>query len=132
MRRALWLILPIVFILMIGIAHALEPSPQGLGTHRALGLPPCLFWFLTGIPCPSCGLTTSICHLVHLNFIAAFHSHPLGLLCFALFALLSGLSLLEFFEFKTPLQKFLQGHDTGLVYFALVLYLGTWGVRILL
>lgn len=41
------------------LAGRLEPSPSGLGTHQQLGLPPCSSILIWGIPCPSCGMTTS-------------------------------------------------------------------------
>ncbi|MCI0660998.1 MAG: hypothetical protein L0220_07990, partial [Acidobacteria bacterium] len=33
------------------IARILQPSSRGVGTHEQLGLPPCPFLHLTGIPC---------------------------------------------------------------------------------
>jgi hypothetical protein len=41
------------------VAAWLEPSPNGRGTHRQLGLPPCTFLTLFGRPCPTCGMTTA-------------------------------------------------------------------------
>jgi hypothetical protein len=44
-------------------AGLLKPSPDGFGTHRQLGLPPCSFTMWFGKRCPSCGMTTSWAHL---------------------------------------------------------------------
>ncbi len=37
----------------------------------------CLPRYLTGIPCPSCGMTRAFFSLVQFKFAAAFHYHPL-------------------------------------------------------
>ncbi|MEK7833427.1 MAG: DUF2752 domain-containing protein [Acidobacteriota bacterium] len=66
------------------IARILNPSPNGFGTHEQLGLPPCLFFKLTGIPCPSCGLTTSFAHSSRLHFYQAFIAQPFGVVAFSL------------------------------------------------
>jgi hypothetical protein len=62
----------------------LTPSASGIGTHTQLGLPPCGFLWLTGLPCPGCGLTTSFAHLARLQFDAAIAANPLGLPLFLL------------------------------------------------
>jgi hypothetical protein len=47
-----------------------DGTPRALGTHRQFGLPPCTFWEVTqkrfgvGVPCPSCGMTTSFALLI--------------------------------------------------------------------
>jgi hypothetical protein len=66
------------------IARLLTPSAKGYGTHQQLGLPPCIFFNLTGIPCPSCGLTTSVAHAARLQFYQAFLTQPFGLIVFCL------------------------------------------------
>ena len=51
-----------VFVLSVGllsVAAYLTPDRHGHGTHRQLGLPSCGFLLTTGIPCVSCGYTTS-------------------------------------------------------------------------
>ncbi|MCA9051871.1 MAG: DUF2752 domain-containing protein [Planctomycetaceae bacterium] len=59
-------------------AGRLEPDSRGYGTHEQLGLPPCWVLKSTGIRCPHCGMTTSICHLVRGNLRQSWHCHPSG------------------------------------------------------
>lgn len=62
-----------VFLLSgFAVAISLTPDPQGYGTHRTLGLPPCSFRLLLDIPCPSCGMTTSFAHFVRGQFLRSF------------------------------------------------------------
>jgi hypothetical protein len=60
------------------IATRLIPSPTGMGTHTQLGFEPCYFALQTGIPCPSCGMTTSYSWLARGNFPASFYVQPMG------------------------------------------------------
>ena len=54
------------------------PDPRGFGTHELLGMEPCGWADSGGIPCPTCGVTTAACHLVHLSPIKAVATHPFG------------------------------------------------------
>ena len=38
----------------------------------------CLFKNITGLPCPSCGSTRSLIHIMKLDFKTALHDNPLG------------------------------------------------------
>jgi hypothetical protein len=63
-------------------ALALSPDPVGHGTHTQLGLPPCGFLVVTGVPCPGCGLTTSFAHMIRFQIAGAFAANPFGVLLF--------------------------------------------------
>ncbi len=56
---------------VLGLACWLNPDERGFGTHEQLGLPPCAFRALTGIPCPSCGMTTSFAHVMRGRLLTA-------------------------------------------------------------
>ncbi|HEX4055597.1 MAG TPA: DUF2752 domain-containing protein [Tepidisphaeraceae bacterium] len=61
-------------------AARVTPSPTGLGTHTQLGLEECQFLLRTGLPCPSCGMTTSYAWFARGNFLASFYIQPMGFL----------------------------------------------------
>jgi Protein of unknown function (DUF2752) len=104
-ERFPWLLRVFLFVVGSGIvtllitARTLEPHPSGMGTHQGLfNLPPCSFRLLfDGMPCPSCGMTTSWAHLTRGHLIQSLNANPggtlLGLVCLALgpFLVASGL-----------------------------------------
>jgi hypothetical protein len=76
--RFAWALLGAGCAAVVALSAWLTPDPQGFGTHRQLGLPPCEFGSMTGIPCPGCGLTTSFAHMAHGHVIAGFAAHLMG------------------------------------------------------
>jgi len=77
------------------LATRLTPSPDGLGTHTQLGLPPCAFYQNFGIPCPTCGMTTSFAWFVRGNLAASFYVQPMGTVLAALNVLVFWAGLYE-------------------------------------
>jgi hypothetical protein len=63
---------------VLAIAVSLRPSPKGIGTHEGMGFHGCDFLTRTGLPCPSCGMTTSFAWFVRGNWIASFYVQPMG------------------------------------------------------
>lgn len=63
------------------------PDPRGYGTHTHLGLPDCKTIEWWGVPCPGCGVTTSVCLAAHGRFLESLHTQPLGLACALILAL---------------------------------------------
>jgi hypothetical protein len=113
------------------IARLLQPSAQGVGTHEQLGLPSCLFLTLTGIPCPSCGLTTSFAHAARFNFIASLTTQPFGLVAFFLTVLCIPVSI-YLIRRRIDWSDFIHARraDT-LMYTLIVLYLLSWCYKII-
>ena len=61
-------------------AAGLRPSPSGVGSHRGLGLQSCAWLDRTGLPCPSCGMTTSFTWFARGNLAASVYVQPMGAL----------------------------------------------------
>jgi hypothetical protein len=57
-----------------------DGSPKTMATHRQLGLPPCNFYRITGLPCPSCGMTTSFALLMHGDLMNSLRANAVGTL----------------------------------------------------
>jgi hypothetical protein len=66
-------------LVALAIAATLQPSDSGMGTHRQLGYPSCLWPVLTGYPCPTCGMTTAFAFAVRGRFGSALLAQPAGL-----------------------------------------------------
>lgn len=72
---------------LLGLAALLTPNPSGVGTHTGLTflhLRACNFLYTTGLPCPSCGMTTSFAHFVRGNLLASLYLQPMGFVLAAL------------------------------------------------
>jgi hypothetical protein len=55
-----------------------EPDPDGLGTHQQLGRGPCSVEAYLDVPCPGCGVTTSVAHFADGAPLASLATQPLG------------------------------------------------------
>lgn len=108
----------------------LQPSPGRVGTHLQLGLPPCFFLHFTGMPCPSCGLTTSVSHAARLDFYDAMITQPFGLIVFlAAFAIIP-LSLMLILR-RIPSSKLRSFRGRLFYIYALIaLFLLSWIYKI--
>jgi hypothetical protein len=129
--RLLWLTLATGASLVLLTASQLTPSPTGVGTHTALGLPACGFLAWSGLPCPACGLTTSFAHLARANLSQALAANPMGLPLFALTATAVALSLLQAYRgtnFLHTLERVRADRAALLLVLALLL---SWAARLL-
>lgn len=76
--RAIALAIAGCCVFVIYQAVTLTPSPEGYGTHRELGFQPCTMMDVTGIPCPTCGMTTSFAWFFRGNLLASLWVQPAG------------------------------------------------------
>lgn len=114
------------------ISTQLKPDPRGFGTHQQLGLPPCSFKMIFGIPCPSCGGTTSFACFVRGQWLAAVRANAAAfsgaLVCawfvpWSLFSSFQG----RLIRVQHPVQTLL-----WLLLSLSLIALLQWGVRLLL
>lgn len=77
-----------VFVLAALInPYETDGTARNMGTHKQLGLADCGFLVVTGLPCPSCGMTTSFALLVRGDLINSLRANTAGTLL-AILALL--------------------------------------------
>ncbi|MDB4972520.1 MAG: putative transrane protein [Myxococcaceae bacterium] len=129
--RCLWSAVGATALAVLAVARWLAPSASGLGTHVALGLPPCGFLLWTGLPCPACGLTTSFAQLARGQLLLALAANPLGLPLFALMLVLPGLALQQVLSGRSPMEaidRFAADRVALLLVLALLL---SWSARLL-
>lgn len=74
-----WAVVSLGMAAVLATAAWLEPAPEGMGTHQQLGLPSCSLVITSGLPCPTCGMTTAFAHCMRGQFISAFLAQPAGL-----------------------------------------------------
>ena len=78
-----WVVLALAgagVLLLTGLGSLIEPDPRGYGTHERFGLQPCMPMQLWNVPCPGCGVTTSVTHAAHGAWAQSLRTQPFGLL----------------------------------------------------
>ncbi len=111
-------------------AARLTPAGTHLGTHRQLGLPPCGFVVTTGLPCPTCGMTTAFSHVAHGRLIAAAKTQLAGAVLAVLTATagVAGLGALVFG--RRPAINWYRVNPVGLMWAATGLFVGAWAIKL--
>ena len=80
-------------ILAVGLS--LTARSKGDGTHTQLRLPACRMMVVDGVPCPTCGLTTSITAASHGDFGASARANVFGTFLFFAFILVGSAGILQ-------------------------------------
>ena len=63
---------------VLSLSAWLNPSSDGHGTHKQLGLAPCMWVVAFDKPCPTCGMTTSFSHAGEGSWIQSAKTQPMG------------------------------------------------------
>ena len=82
----MWMAGAALVCLGLVVLGLVTPSPSGTGTHVQFGLPPCAAMELFGLPCPGCGVTTSVALAADGRLAASLRNQPFGLALTALAA----------------------------------------------
>lgn len=112
-------------------ARVLTPSPTGVGTHIALGLPACGFLAWSGLPCPACGLTTSFAHLARGQVLEALAANPMGAPVFALTAGLLPFALYQARRDTSVIQTLERLRADRAALLLVLALLVTWAARLI-
>ena len=115
---------------VLGVALWLQPDESGLGTHQQLGRPPCTLVLMTGYPCPTCGMTTSVAHAVRGELISSFHAQPAGLVFAAACVLAVALSLGVVATGNVWVVNWYRVSPGRVVLFVVLLFLGGWAYKV--
>jgi hypothetical protein len=67
-------------IAMLATGASLTPDHAGHGTHTQLGMPACGWAIAFDRPCPTCGMTTAVSQLAHLDPLGSLATQPMGML----------------------------------------------------
>lgn len=121
---ALLIFAPTLAVLLT--ASSLSANADGMGTHTQLGLAPCGFKTATGLPCATCGMTTSFTHAADGRLLTSFVTQPAGMILAVLTAmvvLVSGWSLATGMSL-TPIGLALWRPQVVIAFIALIL--GGW------
>ncbi len=126
--------LVLLFGTMLGFGVYLTPSPKGLATHMELGLPPCGFYTVTGYPCPTCGYTTAVTHVAHLQWFQAIATQPAGAAVgfLAIAAVIFGGIGMVTGRWTGPSPFFIAWHSRRITVCAVALVLAAWAYKIVI
>ncbi|MCX7597893.1 MAG: DUF2752 domain-containing protein [Armatimonadetes bacterium] len=116
---------------VLAMAHILQPGPPADSTLRPSVIAfPCLFREFTGVPCPGCGLTRSVCATAHGMLARAFAHHYLGPMVYLAAWVVLVWSLIALAARTEGPDRFLS--HPRVLKVLLAAFLGAWVVRLLI
>ena len=113
---------------LVAVAAWLTPDGRGFGTHTQLTHGPCVFQWFTGLPCPTCGMTTSFAHMARFQVLRAVKVQPAGAVIFAAIVALIPMSVLCIAAGRMPRVHV---RPNWIAVPALILLVAGWAYKIL-
>ena len=89
--------------------------------EKAIWLPKCPIYLLTGYQCPACGTQRALYHLLHFNFSKAFHFNPFLLISMPYVVSLMTVTWFDKKNRFVKLRNFCFHHITIDVYLVLII-----------
>lgn len=121
--------LAICALALLGLSVWLRPDGAGHGTHTQLGLPPCGFYSMTGLPCPTCGMTTAFAFTVRGQVFHALHAQAGGFALALATVATAILGLMTAFTGKKVYVNWFRISPTGFIWFLTLGFLAAWGLK---
>jgi hypothetical protein len=118
---------------ILNVAWGLQPAGEHLGhlgAHQQLGLPPCGFAVMTGLPCPTCGMTTAFVYVMHGQLWRAMQSQLAGF-CLAIATVAVG--IIATLATLTGYRPAINGYrvsPTKCLWATALLLVAAWGIKI--
>ena len=117
---------------LLAVAGWLRPEPGQAGTHCQLGLPPCGFYTMTGLPCPTCGMTTSFAYAVRGQALKSMHAQAGGFVLAMGTAATAVLGLMTAITGRRVCINWFRVSPTGLIWVVALGFLAAWGLKTVL
>jgi len=114
------------------VAARLHPDGRQQGTHQQLGLPPCGFAVVAGLPCPTCGMTTAFAHTIRGQLLQAAHAQVAGLLLALGTLAVGGVALYATITGRRPALNWYRINPMHVLWLSCGLFVAAWAVKILL
>jgi len=112
------------------LAASLRPDPTGIGTHTRLGFTACSFEVRTGLPCITCGMTTSFAHFARGQLAASLYTQPAAFVLAAVAAVAWWVALYVALTGR-PLHRLLRViRPRWWILWTLALLMAAWGWKI--
>ena len=117
-------------VAVLATAAWLEPDPAGYGTHRQLGVSACGMMATTGVPCPTCGMTTAFSLAIRGRWIEALQAQAAGTLLVIAVGLTCATAGSVLLTGKVWLVNWFRVSAVKLVFLSLAILLTAWIVKI--